>query len=284
MAGLLARGQTGPIQPKRTPTGPEMASSAFGTPGSIFGTSGSSRTAAVPEDRYGYDEYGNRVQVGEGQTLQQWKPDTLYAGQNYFEAPPPQDLVQARAGDTAQYQPQTSTRQTTTGTAGAPGGMSAAERFTGLNQLFGNQTQPMSLPSLPMPHVPQAMSAATNAATDMARTRAREKIGSSKLAAVKSFQNQMDARGHTGSTFESGGVADIIASGASDLANFETGAALDDVTRARQVEDRNYAGAHQNAEREFRARENQLDRAARMEADRRNQALKAFTDFYTYGY
>lgn len=99
-------------------------------------------------------------------------------------------------------------------------------------------------------------------AQDLAYARAKEKMGAHRLAAVQSFQNQMAGRGLAGSTgpgFESDGVADIIAGGATDLNNFVAGQATADVNRTRQIEDRNFQAA-----------------------DRRKQfAMSALADFYT---
>ena len=63
-----------------------------------IGKTGPGIAAEPPQDTTAYDPSGSPVSVPESMPVQQWQPDTLYAGQNYFEAPPGQNEAPQPAG------------------------------------------------------------------------------------------------------------------------------------------------------------------------------------------
>jgi hypothetical protein len=73
--------------------------------------------------------------------------------------------------------------------------------------------------------------------------RAKDRIGQQRLSALKSFQDVMHARGMAGSTDDAAGAGEILAGANDDLADVVLNQATGQVSRRRQVEDRNFDAA-----------------------------------------
>lgn len=71
--------------------------------------------------------------------------------------------------------------------------------------------------------------------------RAKDIIGKQKLGAMKAFTDSMNARGLYGSTDESAGAGEIVAGANDDLSDLVLNQVGSRITRAREVNDRNFA-------------------------------------------
>ena len=80
------------------------------------------------------------------------------------------------------------------------------------------------------------------AARAVAFGRAKDQAGQIAAASLQSLQNILNARGTTGSTEEARGVADIVGGAGSGLQEVTREQLLQDLQRAAEVADRNYAG------------------------------------------
>lgn len=77
---------------------------------------------------------------------------------------------------------------------------------------------------------------------DLARGRAKENIGLSLQSALRGLQGALVDTGRGGGAFENAAIGDLFESGLSDLARVESGLMEDELDRAYDVEDRNFAG------------------------------------------
>lgn len=73
--------------------------------------------------------------------------------------------------------------------------------------------------------------------------RAKEQAGNTANAALKALEGVMSARGLKGSSIEGSATADIIGGGSDDVNDYTREQLMQDLNRAAQIGDRNYAGA-----------------------------------------
>ncbi len=214
-----------------------------------------------------FDRNGNQVDVGSGIPLQQWQPDTGYAGTNYFEAAPPQQRASVAAPAQA---PRASISALTGGGAtGAVGQGSATAAPTGPSyqdiwaredrQRAEDQKRRDDIMSriLSQPTSARVERAAgptaeqESAARDAAFARAKETAGQNARASMSALNDVVDSRGLMGSSVEAAQTGALVGGAADQVGNFLRDQAQSEADKATHVADVQYQGNVQQRAQEL---------------------------------
>lgn len=190
-----------------------------------------------PKTQTAYDQWGNPVSTS--MPVQQWQPNTGYAGTNYFEAPPPQDIVRAQM-PTTQFP-----------SLDALGGTTAPRAQTTRPSIAQTPSwqppqQPVQPPAIPQTPAKVEYEAVSGEQEKVAREaafgRAKEQAGLNARASLMSLQNVVDDRGLTGSSIEAAEQGRAIGGAQSEMGQFINEQLVQDLDRAEEIANLKFQG------------------------------------------